>query len=117
MEDSLPIKQVEVLLDIQTKKLQQEISSLREELSRTKEELLQKFKEVRVQEASPVPSATEQFAAASPPQPEPEGPRGMTATEAAVAPVEAPAATEPVDRNGVDPADVSIEKIFYTGSN
>ncbi|MBR9700859.1 hypothetical protein GOV11_03260 [Candidatus Woesearchaeota archaeon] len=95
MEDALLKQQIEVLLDIQTKKFQQELQSLREELSRTKEELLKEVRSVRQDTPVQAPVA---------PQPVP-----------VQAPAEPPPATESIDRNGVAPAEVSIEKIFYAG--
>lgn len=106
LQDELANKQIEVLLDIHAKKLMAEIHQLREELSRTKEEILKGLKEVSARQDTPAPVAA---------------PVAQPATETPVQPVpqdataEAPASTAPIDRNGVAPAEVSIEKIFYMG--
>ena len=100
MQDELIVKQVEVLLEMQTKRLQSEIASLQNELSRVRTDL-RGLREVRREDRP-----------ASPPKP---------VEEPTAKPVTGPAEFQPsptggpIDRNGVAPEDVSIEKIFYSG--
>ena len=117
LHNELEIQKIEVLLDMQAKKLQAEIVSLKDELSRVKEDLRKEIKAVRqdpthqrvgeqhIQMYSDVPQrsqpAPHQPVYASGNGQQPEAPR---------------AADKPIDRNGVAPADVSVEKIFYMGN-
>lgn len=110
MEDQLAFKQVEVLLDIHSKRIIKEIIALKEELSRTKEELRRELKEVRRQQDLPVsPQAQSQFSAPAAP---------AVSAEQKFQPQhhQPAAASAPIDRNGVAPSDVAIEKIFYVGN-
>jgi len=97
MEDQLMMKQVEVLLDIHTKKLQSQIAELKEELSRVRDDIRKSVKEVRREDPPASPSVP-------------------TAQSSEFQPRATAPSSQPIDRNGVAPEDVSIEKIFYSGS-
>jgi hypothetical protein len=154
LQDEMTFQRIEVLLDMQAKKITAELAKLREELSQVKEELrkeihagrqdthdqqagparVQMYADVPPhQEAAPVPRYAQQqeaprYAQEQPhheqhaPQgyvqapPQQQGgygqpvyadamPTGQRAREKAPE-------TRPIDRNGVAPADVSVEKFF-----
>lgn len=147
LQDEMTFQRIEVLLDMQAKKITAELQKLHEELSQAKEELRKEIHAVKQdttfqqagpqrvqmyadvpphQEAQPVPRYAQdpqwqqqgqyppqQWQQAPPPQqqgswnqPYPPQMRGG----------DKPAETRPIDRNGVAPADVSVEKFFYMGN-
>jgi hypothetical protein len=143
LQDEMTFQRIEVLLDMQAKKLTAELHKLHEELSQAKEELrkeihsvrqdtfqqagpsrVQMYADVPPQQApQPVPRyAQEQgYAQQSFPQHQaqqayPQGGYGQPVYADAMPnqPREAPRApvNHPIDRNGVAPADVSVEKFF-----
>ena len=99
MQDELAMKQVEVLLEMHTKRLHTELKLLHEELSRVQEELRKEIREVRKQD--PPVSPQGQFGYTPAPQANKWAP-----------PPEKPPVTVPIDRNNVAPSEVSIDKFF-----
>ena len=109
LQNDLGIERIEVLLDMQTKKLQAELSAIREELSRVKEELAKK-------QDAPAPRVEAPVQQVAPPVAEPAAaPQFQPTPTAAPQQAAAAPAEQPIDRNGVAPEEVSIEKIFYVG--
>ena len=111
MEDELPQQQIEVMLEIHSKRILKEIAAVKEELLGKIAAVEEAVKKIRYEAPKPEPQQVSgQFDAASVPQKKPaEGPVAHA--------VQSTTATgEPVDRNGVAPESVSIEKIFYVGN-
>jgi hypothetical protein len=144
LQDEMTFQRIEVLLDMQAKKINAELQKLREELSQAKEELRKEIHAVKQdafqqagparvqmyadvpphQEAPPVPryaqeqqwqqpQHAQQWTQQAPPQqaqswnqPYPPQMRGGDKVPE----------SKPIDRNGVAPADVSVEKFFYMGN-
>lgn len=119
MQDTLESQRIEVLLDMHRKQLQSEFAKLHSEVKELKEELSRIGREVR---GARQEGHGQQFAAPqAPPQAQPQWqqaqqPQGWQQPTGQVQREQRPA-SQPIDRNGVSPADVSIEKFFYTGSN
>jgi len=108
MMDPLPLQQLEVMLDINNKKILKELAAIKAELLQKIDAVEQAVRKIRVETHAPVQQTGSQFDAASPPvREEVPAARGFQP---------AVANTQPIDRNGVAPADVSIEKIFYMGN-
>ena len=132
MQDELAMKQVEVLLEMHTKRLHTELKLLHEELSRVQEELRKEIREVRKQD--PPVSPQGQFGYTPAPQQAPQqwgppqqqwqqppqqwGPPQQQWQQPApqankwAPPPEKPPVTVPIDRNNVAPSEVSIDKFF-----
>jgi hypothetical protein len=98
-QDDLLTQKIELILEMNGKKLLTEIGKLREELSGLKEEVAGLKKATRFGAGAPEPPQ-QQWPQQAPPQ--------QAAPERRL--------DKPIDRNGVAPADVSIEKIFYFGN-
>ena len=142
LQDEMTFQRIEVLLDMQAKKITAELQKLREELSQAKEELRKEIHNVKQdssfqqagparvqmyadvpphQETAPVPRyAQEQWQGQQPPQWQ-QAPQQWQAQPAQgwnqpyppqMRGGDKPAETRPIDRNGVAPADVSVEKFF-----
>lgn len=130
LQDEMTFQRIEVLLDIQAKKLLAEIHKLHEELSQVKEDLRKEIHSVRQDNFTPGPVRTQMWADAPQhveQQPVPRyaqehyaqqehHPVYADAMPAGRMPQERQPESRPIDRNGVAPADVSVEKFFYTGS-
>ena len=151
LQDEMTFQRIEVLLDMQAKKITAELQKLREELSQAKEELrkeihagrqdasfqqagparVQMYADVPPQQApQPIPRYAQQeapryaqeqeYAQPRGYPPQPQGGYGQPvyadAMPANRAPPERQPEARPIDRNGVAPADVSVEKFFYMGS-
>lgn len=103
--DEMLARKIEIMLEMQGKKLLAELQGVREEVAALREEMAA-LKEL-ANKAAFAPAAR---APASQADPQP-------ATQAP--PPEKAASSKPkqeaIDRNGIAPADVSIEKIFYCG--
>lgn len=154
LQDELLTQKIEVLLDMQAKKIQAEFSKLRDELSQVKEELRKEIHAVKqdssfsqaggtrvqmyadappAQEPQPVPryaqqgysqppqyaqQAPQQYAQAPPPsypQQAQQQPPQQTWNQAYPPQQrggDKPPSAAPIDRNGVPPSDVSVEKFF-----
>jgi hypothetical protein len=149
LQDELLAQKIEVLLDMQAKKINAELQKLREELSQVKEELRKEIHAVK-QDASYTDvggARVQMYADVPPPQPQepvpryaqqpqqgypqypqqgypqqypPQGypPQGYPQQYPQQPPAgrERPPEARPIDRNGVAPSDVSVEKFFYSGS-
>lgn len=149
LQDELLAQKIEVLLDMQAKKIQAEIAKLRDELSQVKEELRKEIHAVKQdpsysqagnahvqmysdvppqQEAPPVPRYAQQgYAQQAPPQ-YAQAPQGYP--QQGYPPQQPPQqswnqayppqqrggdktpSAAPIDRNGVPPSEVSVEKFF-----
>ena len=143
----MTFQRIEVLLDMQAKKLLAEIHKLREDLSQAKEELRKEIHAVKQdasfqqagpqrvqmyadapahQEAAPVPRYAQEQAppqwgapqhaaqwAQAPPQAQPAW---MAAAPPQMRGGDKPVSTQPIDRNGVAPSEISVEKFFYMGN-
>jgi hypothetical protein len=151
LQDEMTFQRIEVLLDMQAKKLIAEIAKLREELSQAKEELRKEIHAVKQdasfqqagpqrvqmyadvpphQEAAPVPRYAQeqappqwggqpqhqQWAQAPPQQPQTAQGTWNQPYPPQMRGGDKPASTQPIDRNGVAPSDVSVEKFFYMGN-
>jgi len=146
LQDEMTFQRIEVLLDMQAKKINAELTKLREELSQAKEELRKEIHSVRqdssfqqagptrvlmyadappqqapppvpryAQEGYPQPAYPPQQWQQAPPQPAP--PQGWNQPyPPQMRGGDKPAETKPIDRNGVAPSDVSVEKFFYMGN-
>lgn len=139
----MTVQRIEMILDMHAKKVQSEFQRLREELAQAKEDLRKEIKlnagapaaqappQQWQQPAQPQwqppqqqwqaqqPSFQGQFGAAPAPQWAQAGqghqyPGHQQAPPPQRAGENAPS-TKPIDRNGVAPSDVSIEKFFYVG--
>jgi hypothetical protein len=148
LQDEMTFQRIEVLLDMQAKKISAEITKLRDELSQAKEELRKEIHAVRQdasyaqagaqrvqmyadapphQEPQPVPryaqeqappqwggpqhAQGQQWGQQAPPQP-----AWMAAAPPQMRGGDKPVETRPIDRNGVAPSDISVEKFFYFGN-
>lgn len=144
LQDEMTFQRIEVLLDMQAKKLTAELHKLREELSQAKEELRKEIHAVRQDTSSQQfgPTHVQMYAEAPQQQPQQPMPRYAQEQQAPryaqdgqqypqypqqnfaqpVSPYpqgrtgDKPPETRPIDRNGVAPSDVSVEKFFYSGS-
>ena len=124
LQDEMTFQRIEVLLDMQAKKINAEIKKLREELSQAKEELRKEIhaRQDAFQQAGPV--RTQMWADApqmQEPQPVPryaqqETPRYPQEQGYGQQQREKAPETRPIDRNGVAPSEVSVEKFFYMGN-
>ena len=139
LADEMLFQRIETLLDMRFRKLHDELKRAHEDIAALKDEFEKHAKDSAQRDApafqpqwqepapqqwaqappqypqqgdpqqAPAGRYAGQFAAASAPVPEP--PRNKWAS-----PSERPASTEPIDRNGVAPSEVSIEKFFYMGN-
>jgi hypothetical protein len=144
LQDEMTFQRIEVLLDMQAKKINAELQKLREELSQAKEELRKEIHAARQdtfqqagparvqmyadvpphQEAPPVPryaqdpqwqQAPQQWAQA--PQQQPQAAQSWNQPyPPQMRGGDKPVETRPIDRNGVAPSEISVEKFFYMGN-
>ncbi|MBR9693413.1 hypothetical protein GOV07_05845, partial [Candidatus Woesearchaeota archaeon] len=84
---------IEVLLEMQNKKLLGELEGIKQELQDLKDQV-SSIK--RMQASAPAAAPQSEVPATEPAPPAPE--------------------SKPIDRNNVAPSDVSIEKVFYFGT-
>jgi hypothetical protein len=136
LQDEMTFQRIEVLLDMQAKKITAELTKLREELSQVKEELRKELHAARQDTHSQGPARVQMYADVPPHQEAAPVPRYAQQEQPRYAqephhsnqgygqPVyadampqgqrthERPPETKPIDRNGVAPADVSVEKFF-----
>jgi hypothetical protein len=136
LQDEMTFQRIEVLLDMQAKKINAELIKLREELSQVKEELRKEIHAVRqdtFQQAGPArvqmyadaPQHVQQepvprYAQEAPPRYAQEQQQAPPQTWNQPYPPQMrggdkPVQTKPIDRNGVAPSDISVEKFFYMG--
>jgi len=94
-QDDLLMQKIELTLDMQNKKVLAELAKVREEVSLLREEVVA-LKKARPA-AAPSPAT----------QPASQPPTEKTPSDAT---------DKPIDRNGVAPSEVSIEKMFYFGN-
>jgi len=99
-QEELYTQKVELLLEMHSKKMLGELAGLKEELRNLSDQLAGLK---RAQRAAPIAAPPAAVAVAT-----------AQETQAATPPVAA-ADAQPIDRNGIAPQDVSIEKIFYFG--
>ncbi len=121
-QDDLLTQKIELLLEMNSKKLLVEIGKLHQEVADVRDEVAALKKQQR-SEPAPQPQQWQQQA---PPRQEyeeqrsraPEPPQGWQPRndERSEAPQEQRPQSKPIDRNGVAPADVNIEKMFYFGN-
>ncbi len=121
-QDDLLTQKIELLLEMNSKKLLAEIAKLHQEVADVREEVAA-FKKQQRSEPAPQPPWQQQQ---TPPRQEyddyqrsraPEPPQGwQPRNDERPEPQEQRPANKPIDRNGVAPADVNIEKMFYFGN-
>ena len=169
LQDELLTQKIELLLDMQAKKIATEFQKLRDELSQVKEDLRKEIHSVKQDPSYTPPGGSQMYSDAPqhqapgpdqvpryaqqqqaqqqqqapqynqgygqapnqgynqaqqyPPQQQQQGyppqqPQGYNPypqMPAGRVDREAPPVTKPIDRNGVAPSDVSVEKFFYMG--
>ncbi len=134
-QEDLLIQKLELVLEMNGKKTLAEFAKLREELAQLRDEI-GSLKKQRAQEPRPEPQQYVQqasqphypqqypspygqqeqsFSRGAPEPPQGWQPRGGGQPTQQYAEPSAPA-TRPIDRNGVAPSEVSIEKFFYYGN-
>ena len=158
LQDELLTQKIEVLLDMQAKRMKADIQLLRDELSQVKEELRKEIHSIKQDPSHAPPGGSQMYSDAPVQQQAPEQvPRyaqqqqqqpqyQQQAPQYQQAPQqnypqqnypqqqqqyppqqqqgypqagrmdrEAPPVAKPIDRNGVAPSEVSVEKFFYMG--
>lgn len=114
-QGELYTQKIEVLLDMQNKKLLAELEGIKKELQDLKDQVAA----IKRASAAPAPPPTPppQPPSAQSPPPQAAAPEQAAPAEPAAepAPQAEPASDKPIDRNNVAPGDVSIEKMFYYG--
>jgi hypothetical protein len=115
-QDDLLTQKIELILEMNGKKLLTELGKLREELSGLKEEVAGLKKATRFGSGATEPQ--QPYPQQAPPQQWPQAPPQQQWPQQAPPQQTAPERRldKPIDRNGVAPADVSIEKMFYFGN-
>ena len=142
LQDEMTFQRIEVLLDMQAKKINAELIKLREELSQVKEDLRKEIHNIKQDSFQQAGSVRTQMWADAPPAQEPqpvpryaqqqeaprytqqEVPRYAQEEQRYAQPgyggqqrmQEKPPENKPIDRNGVAPSEVSVEKFFYMGN-
>ena len=140
LQDEMLFQRIETLLDMRFRKLHDELKRAHEDIAALKDEFEKHAKDSAQRDApafqpqwqEPVPQGyppqypqqgdpqqapqnrySGQFDA---PQAPPQQPSAAQQRNKWASPSERPASTEPIDRNGVAPSEVSIEKFFYMGN-
>lgn len=127
-QDDLLTQKVELILEMNSKKLLTEISKLREEVAALKSDISELKKRPTVSVQQPPPQYAQQpqqypsqqqsleqgYSQGFQRQQDPEHPQNwQPRNEQQEAPQPK---NQPIDRNGVAPADVDIQKMFYFGN-
>ena len=129
-QDDLITQKIELILEMNGKKLLTEIGKLKDEISGLKEEVAGLKKAQRFGAGAPEPPSQAAYREAPPQQQWQQAPpqqqwqqapppqQWQQAPPPQSYPQQEPQRRQdhPIDRNGVAPADVSIEKMFYFGN-
>lgn len=110
MEHELLTQKIELILEMNGKKMLNEMQQLRTQVSELQSQLEQ-LKKAGV--ARQMPMQQSQASESQPVE------RHVPVSQQPEQPAQPPTqqrATQPIDRNNIAPADVSIEKIFYSGT-